>query len=53
LNELLLPKGYKLRLYCLQALNLTPMDMGIGGRPGKSDPYLKVKLGKEVRCRKH
>ena len=49
LNELLLPKGYKLRLYCLQALNLTPMDIGIGGRPGKSDPYLKVKLGKEVR----
>ncbi|CAM9803499.1 unnamed protein product, partial [Hapterophycus canaliculatus] len=48
LNELLLPKGYKLRLYCLQALNLTPMDIGIGGRPGKSDPYLKVKLGKEV-----
>jgi len=25
------------------------MDAGIGGRPGKSDPYLKVKLGKEVR----
>ena len=25
------------------------MDVGFGGRPGKSDPYLKVKLGKEVR----
>lgn len=23
------------------------MDMGIGGRPGKSDPYMFVKLGKE------
>ncbi|CBN78812.1 conserved unknown protein [Ectocarpus siliculosus] len=47
LAELLKPKGYKVRLYILQALNLTPMDIGIGGRPGKSDPYLKVKLGKE------
>lgn len=43
------PKVYKVRLYVLQALNLTPMDMGIGGRPGKSDPYLRVRLGKEVR----
>lgn len=42
------PRGYKVRLYVLQALNLTPMDLGIGGRPGKSDPYLRVKLGKEV-----
>ncbi|CAB1121420.1 unnamed protein product [Ectocarpus sp. CCAP 1310/34] len=48
LAELLKPKGYKVRLYVLQALNLTAMDVGIGGRPGKSDPYLKVKLGKEV-----
>lgn len=46
--ELLKPKGYMLRLYVLEALNLTPMDLGIGGRPGKSDPYLSVKLGKEV-----
>ncbi|CAM9836499.1 unnamed protein product, partial [Hapterophycus canaliculatus] len=38
---------YKVRLYVLQALNLTAMDLGIGGRPGKSDPYLKIKLGKE------
>lgn len=42
------PKGYKMRLYVLQALNLTPMDIGIGGRPGKSDPYLRISLGKEV-----
>lgn len=48
LNQLLIPKGYKMRLYVLQAINLTPMDMGLGGRPGKSDPYLRVKLGKEV-----
>lgn len=45
------PHAYKVRLYVLQALNLTPMDLGIGGRPGKSDPYLKVSLGKEVRWR--
>ena len=45
---LLQPKGYKVRLYVLQALNLTPMDIGLGGRPGKSDPYLKISLGKEV-----
>eukprot|EP00752_Nemacystus_decipiens_P012043 g10677.t1 len=45
--ELLKPKHYKVRLYVLQALNLTPMDLGIGGRPGKSDPYLRVRLGKE------
>ena len=43
------PKGYKVRLYVLQALNLTPMDIGIGGRPGKSDPYLRISLGKQVR----
>lgn len=24
------------------------MDVGIAGRPGKSDPYLKVTLGKQV-----
>lgn len=42
------PKTYKVRLYVLQALNLTPMDVGVGGRPGKSDPYLRVRLGKEV-----
>ena len=35
-------QSYRLRLYCLRATNLTPMDMGFGGRPGKSDPYLKV-----------
>lgn len=48
LGELLKPQGYKVRLYVLQAVNLTPMDLGIGGRPGKSDPYVSVKLGKEM-----
>jgi hypothetical protein len=47
LATLLKPQGYKIRLYALRGLNLTPMDMGFGGRPGKSDPYLKVRLGKE------
>ena len=48
MDQLLKPQGYKIRLYVLRGLNLTPMDVGFGGRPGKSDPYLKVKLGKEV-----
>ena len=43
LDQLLKPQGYKIRLYALKANNLTAMDMGIGGRPGKSDPYLKVR----------
>jgi hypothetical protein len=46
--SLLKPQQYKVRLYVLAGKNLTPMDMGFGGRPGKSDPYLKVKLGKEM-----
>lgn len=46
--SLLKPQQYKIRLYVLAGKNLTPMDMGFGGRPGKSDPYLKVKLGKEL-----
>ena len=47
LAQLLSPKGYRVRLYVLRALKLTAMDMGFGGRPGLSDPYLKVALGKE------
>jgi hypothetical protein len=47
LDQLLKPQGYKIRLYALKANSLTAMDMGIGGRPGKSDPYLKIKLGKQ------
>jgi hypothetical protein len=48
LKTLLKPKQYTIRLYVLRGLNFTPMDVGYGGRQGKSDPYLKVKLGKEV-----
>jgi hypothetical protein len=48
LATLLKPQGYKVRLYVMRGINLTPMDIGFGGRPGKSDPYLKVKLGKET-----
>ena len=47
LQLLLKPQSYKVRLYILQATKLTPMDPGWGGRPGKSDPYLSIKLGKE------
>ena len=43
--QLRIPQTYLCRLYVLRGLNLTPMDPGFGGRPGKSDPYLKIKLG--------
>ena len=46
LSNLLKPQAYQIRLYILKGTNLTPMDSGFGGRPGKSDPYLIVKLGK-------
>ena len=45
LKQLLKPKGYKIRLYVLEAKGLTPMDVDMYGKPSKSDPYLKVKLG--------
>jgi hypothetical protein len=45
MGQLRSPQVYVCRLYVLRGLNLTPMDPGFGGRPGKSDPYLKVKLG--------
>jgi len=40
------PKAYKVRLYCLRATNLAAMDKDIFGRPAKSDPYIRVTLGK-------
>ncbi|KAJ8599899.1 hypothetical protein CTAYLR_002819 [Chrysophaeum taylorii] len=46
LPELLKPRGYKIRLYVIRGIGLTPMDPGFMGRPGKSDPYLRVELGK-------
>ena len=48
LSSLLKPSGYKIRLYVLNASNLTAMDMGFMGKPGRSDPYLRVKLGKNL-----
>lgn len=37
-----------MRLYALRGVGLTAMDMGWGGRPGKSDPYIRAKIGKAV-----
>jgi hypothetical protein len=48
LKRLLQPSHYLIRCYCLHSKQLNPMDTGFGGRPGKSDPYLKLKLGKET-----
>ncbi|GMI00136.1 hypothetical protein TrVE_jg577 [Triparma verrucosa] len=45
MTELLKPKQYTVRLYVLRGLSLAPMDIGFMGRPGKSDPYLKVNVG--------
>mmetsp|Transcript_15392 Transcript_15392/g.31719 ORF Transcript_15392/g.31719 Transcript_15392/m.31719 type:complete len:1960 (+) Transcript_15392:197-6076(+) len=45
IKELLKPALYTVRLYVLRGLSLTPMDIGMFGRPGKSDPYLKVNVG--------
>lgn len=36
------------RLFLLELINLTPMDQGICGRPGKSDPYVRISLAKDV-----
>ena len=40
------PRPYKVRLYVLRGKGLAAMDVGWGGRPGKSDPYLKATIGK-------
>ena len=48
LQMLLKSQVYKVRLYVLKGMKFTPMDPGWNGRPGKSDPYLKVELGKEL-----
>jgi hypothetical protein len=45
---LLPPVRYKVRLYVMRGLHLAAMDPGFGGRPGKSDPYLRVTCGKKV-----
>uniref|UniRef100_A0A7S3JR17 C2 domain-containing protein n=1 Tax=Aureoumbra lagunensis TaxID=44058 RepID=A0A7S3JR17_9STRA len=46
LMRLLKPQGYKIRLYVIRGVHLTPMDPGLMGAPGKSDPYLRIDLGK-------
>jgi len=46
MDMLLKPKAYKVRLYVLRATNLTGMDLDMFGNIAKSDPYLKVTLGK-------
>ena len=46
MKDLFKPQKYKVRLYCIKATNLTPMDVSIFGRPAKSDPYVRVNLGK-------
>ncbi len=40
------PNWPKVRLYALRGVGLTAMDMGWGGRPGKSDPYIRAHIGK-------
>ena len=48
MTQLLKPAPYRMRLYVLRALNLEAKDSASWhGRPGRSDPYLKVSLGKE------
>ena len=46
MEQLMKPKPYVVRLYVLKASALTGMDLDMFGRIAKSDPYLKVKLGK-------
>jgi hypothetical protein len=49
LRELFKPQALMVRIYVLRGMSFTPMDMGIGGQQGKSDPYLRLSLGKEKR----
>ena len=43
LGELLSPCAYEVRVYVLEALNLTPQDRG-----STSDPYIIIRLGNQV-----
>ena len=54
LDALFKPKGYKIRVYILKGIGLAPLDKDMFGKPQPSDPYVLVKLGKEVfNDRKH
>ncbi|KAF1325644.1 Inositol polyphosphate 5-phosphatase, partial [Globisporangium splendens] len=47
MERLMKPLPYEIRVYVLDGVGFAPMDLGLNGRPGKSDPYLRMKLGKE------
>ncbi|OQS02130.1 hypothetical protein THRCLA_05475 [Thraustotheca clavata] len=47
LDKLLNPQPYTVRIYVLNGEAFAPMDPGVDGHPGKSDPYLILRLGKE------
>jgi hypothetical protein len=46
MEQLLKPKAYVVRVYLLRATNLVGMDLDMYGNVAKSDPYVKMKLGK-------
>ncbi|RHY35089.1 hypothetical protein DYB32_000418 [Aphanomyces invadans] len=46
LTKLLHPQPYIVRVYILNGEGFQPMDPGFDGKPGKSDPYLVLQLGK-------
>ncbi|GMF14931.1 unnamed protein product [Phytophthora fragariaefolia] len=53
-DTLLQTLPYEVRIYVLDGVGFAPMDIGLNGRPGKSDPYLRLKLGdKKVNDRKN
>lgn len=46
-ERLLKAMPYEVRVYVLDGVGFAPMDLGLNGRPGKSDPYLRLTLGKQ------
>lgn len=48
MEQLLKPKKYVVRLYALRAFGLEEMDFDMFGNKAKSDPYIRVKLGKKI-----
>ncbi|KAF0685796.1 Aste57867_22404 [Aphanomyces stellatus] len=46
LTKLLTPQPYIVRVYVLNGEAFQPMDPGFDGQPGKSDPYMVLRLGK-------